>query len=163
MWKTRLLATVALMTVLSNEGIGQHLRWDDNEQIKIAVVEAQRRLGRSSCAKLLGPSAGSALTSSNYRFVALGQPTLLPNGKVRVITAVTMTPHPLILINSEGPFVRPDISIRGTRFNFSLNDIRFRALILLHEIGHVTGKFKHDADDPQQNWLYTQVVLRNCF
>lgn len=48
-----------------------------------------------------------------------------------------------------------------TSFTFA-NFSAFRAFIILHELGHQTGKFGPDAN-PSTNGAYSQAVLDNCY
>jgi hypothetical protein len=161
---TRKLCAAAVLTVIFSEGAsGQHLKWDENDLIRSAVSESLERLNRPACLKVFGPTAAAALMSANYRLINLGEPKLLPNGKLQVISAITMRQHRLIIINKDGPFMTPSLAVRGLKFNRGLKDLEFRALLLLHELGHLINRFDADVDDPERNRLYTDLVLKNCF
>jgi hypothetical protein len=90
---------------------------------------------------------------------------------VTVVGAAThadMTPA-RIFINSEGPFVSQSMVVTG-KSGFQTIDMGthlrgpdFGALLLLHELGHVVGKFGPDAHDGKLNRSYTDAVLKNCF
>ena len=79
------------------------------------------------------------------------------------MAAITLRQEGTILFNSEGPFANPRLSVYGVRFNYGLGDEDLRALLLLHELGHLLGIFKSDAQDAIWNRDYTKTVLAACF
>lgn len=48
-------------------------------------------------------------------------------------------------------------------FGTGLSGAQFGSLLLLHELGHLTGVFKPDAGNGQLNRSYTQQVQDACF
>ena len=98
----------------------------------------------------------------------MGKPKVALDGSVRVVAALTLREFHLILINSSGPFMHPTMSSTrigglGVDFRFGLQPLDYRALVLLHELGHLTGKFKIDASDSELSATYTRLVRDHCF
>src|SRR5262245_31804128 len=95
-----------------------------------------------------------ALHSVEYRLVPMGKPKMLLDGSVTVVAALTLRDHHLILINSRGPFMNPMMSStriggQGVDFRFGLSPVDYRALLILHELGHLMGRFKPDGSDSE--------------
>ncbi|MFI5361413.1 MAG: hypothetical protein ACHQ49_05545 [Elusimicrobiota bacterium] len=137
-----------------------------------AFLNAINRLQAPKCAAFYGEGGETKFETSEYRFLPMGKPHLNDQGVVTVIGAATHAegkPPASVFINSEGPFVTQMMFVTG-RSGFqkvdmgtNLRDADFGALLLLHELGHVVGKFGPDADDSELNRSYTDQVLKNCF
>jgi hypothetical protein len=95
--------------------------------------------------------------------ISFGKPKLNSDGKVSVVSASTDRDRNIILINSEGPYMNPRLTVHGIQFNYGLADREFRALLLLHELGHLVGKFHHDGNDDALSRAYTRRVMEACF
>ena len=80
-----------------------------------------------------------------------------------VIAAETRRDLNVVLINEQGPFVRPRMSIDGIHFNYGLRDADARSLLLLHELGHLVGRFKPDGDNSELSGMYSRLVWQSCF
>jgi len=150
------------MWALSQDGFPQ-TKPDDSTEIREAVVESVERLNRPACSSLLGANARDILISARFVVISFGKPKLGSDGKFKVISASVDGDRNTIIINSEGPFMDPRLTVNGVRFNLGLDDHRFRALILLHELGHLTGKFQHDGADPELSRTYSNSVREACF
>lgn len=98
----------------------------------------------------------------------MGKPKVRLDGTVVVVAAVTLREFRLILINRDGPFLQPQMTGNrigglGVDFRFGLQPHAYRALLLLHELGHLMGKFKPDASDSELATEYTNLVRKGCF
>jgi hypothetical protein len=158
------LALAGLLTLIMQQAaIAQHLRWDDNEMIRQAVVEAERRLEQPRCRRVLGDEATQALLTANYRVFSLGKPQQVANGKFQLSNATTIRELRLIVVNADGSFINPSLKAKGVRFNYGMTPLNLRAMIILHELGHLIGRFAHDADDPVHSKAYTDLIRESCF
>jgi hypothetical protein len=136
-----------------------------------AIVNAGKRLQRKECAAFLGPNAVEALNSTDYRVLSFGTP-VLREGRLVVTAAETTPNHKMVLINLDGPFVSPRILIGGKYEYFTglqplnksitLSDIQIRVLIVLHELGHVVGKFGPDTMSVDESQRHTDSVIEHC-
>jgi len=136
-----------------------------------AFLNASRRLQTPKCAAFYGAGATAKFEGAEYRFVPMGAPHLNEQGVVTVVGAATYaeTQPAAVMINSQGPFLTQMMFVTG-RSGFQtvdmgtgLRDADFGALLLLHELGHVVGKFGPDAHDSDLNRSYTESVLKACF
>jgi hypothetical protein len=50
----------------------------------------------------------------------------------------------------------------GRRYNMGLADEDFRAVVLLHELGHLIGKFGAEGTHDKTNQEHTDAVRRHC-
>jgi hypothetical protein len=138
-----------------------------------AWLKAHDRLAtKPNCLDFFGQTAIAAFSATLYSFQALGAPTVDQNGKVQVTGAATFRGEDggpsTVFINTQGPFLNQTMFVPGKGmttldFGTGLRGADFGALILLHELGHVVGKFGPDAKNPDLNRQYTQDVLKNCF
>ncbi|MFI5349641.1 MAG: hypothetical protein ACHQ2Z_08865 [Elusimicrobiota bacterium] len=146
-----------------------------------AFVNAVRRLRSPEmpeCAaffQIPGEKSGEErFEAAEYRFLAMGKPHLNDKGIVTVTGAATHAEGPgpaSVFINYEGPFMRQSMIVTGKSgfqtVNMGTNryGADFGALLLLHELGHIVGKFGPDAgpNDGDLNRSYTDLVLKNCF
>jgi hypothetical protein len=136
------------------------------------VTEASSRalslLAKRQCADLFGEGAIQTLGSADFRFVPMSKPRVQADGAVLVVTAATLREFKLILINRDGPFLQTAMSSNrigglGVDFRFGLKPVDYRALVLLHELGHLVGRFKPDGSDPELATEYTRLVRNRCF
>lgn len=136
-----------------------------------AFLNASKRLRTPKCAAFYGEGATAKFEGAEYRFIPMGAPRLNDDGLPSVVGAAThneATPA-LVTINSEGPFVRQAMLVIGASgfqtidMGTNLRGADFGALLLLHELGHVVGKFGPDAHDGKLNRSYTESVLKACF
>ncbi len=136
-----------------------------------AISNADKRLERPRCSKLFGgiDIARPALHNANYRFYDLRGPRVAPGAtKPSVVGAATIREANVIALNSRGPFVQQTLFVPGygqQTFDgeTGLRGSDFRALVLLHELGHLTTVFGPDAGNPALNQQYTNEVYRGCF
>ena len=142
------------------------------EAEKVVITEALNYAGtllqQPRCASVFGAGAAETLRNAQYRFVPMGRPKLRPDGTVLVTSAATLKEFNLVLINREGPFIQPSMTSTrigglGVDFRFGLAAVPYRALMLLHELGHLMAAFKPDASDSALASSYTQLVLKSCF
>jgi hypothetical protein len=120
------------------------------------------------------PQFEEKFMSAQYRFLEMGKPHLNDKGIVTVTGAATHAegkPPASVFINSQGPFFTQTMYVMG-KSGFQTVDMGtnrrgddFAALLLLHELGHIVGRFGPDAgpNDSELNRSYTQLVLDNCF
>src|SRR5262249_42041819 len=138
--------------------------------------EAVARLNNPDCAKLFGGlnAAQTALYGAKYGYTDLGTPKYDPDtGKVKVTGAATNNAvnPPSVYINKYGPFRNTTLNVitpGGVKsptvdYGTGLRGAHFGALILLHELGHLTKVFQPDAGNEQLNNSYTDQVLKACF
>lgn len=130
-------------------------------------------LEKEKCADLFGGrgTAFAALSGATFRFLPLGGATVDENNIAHVIGAATT--GNAVFINTQGPFRNTNILVqypdgrvefRTVDFNAGVPSGRqFAALLLLHELGHLTGVFQSDANNPELNRQQTQQVLDACF
>lgn len=136
-----------------------------------AFLSAIDRLHAPKCAAFYGAGAEAKFIGASYRFMSLGKPRVDVQGHVRVVGANTYhgAPSALVIVNSDGPFVFQHMYVREKGeyhmldMGTNLRGADFGALLLLHELGHVVGKFGPDVDDDKLNRSYTEAVLQNCF
>jgi RHS repeat-associated protein len=143
------------------------------EAIREADAEAQKRLDKDKCADLFGgkEKAKAALQKANIYFGNLGEPTYdAKTNKVKSINAVTK--DGAIYINTKGAFFNNSFAAFDKDNNAQHFDLSFgtgysgkklAAVILLHELGHLVGKFEADSQDYEKNLAYTKQVLEACF
>lgn len=143
------------------------LRWDEHPEIREAVMDAAQRVEkRRKCLGLFGPGAVDALKSANYRLVPAGPPKqqASPGMKYALVNAMTLREQKLIMINSEGVFMKPRMTLFGAHFNYGLRgNVEVRSFLLLHELGHLTARFQPDAHDAELGRKYSDLVLKACF
>jgi RHS repeat-associated protein len=139
-----------------------------------AFADLEERLrSRPECAALFGglENALNILAGTEYRYVELpqGQATRLPDGSFSARGAQTIDTHH-VQINSFGPFLNQTLlvvtpsGVVSHTFTFEgLSGTSFQSLLLLHELGHQTGVFQSDANNPALNTQQTQQVYDACF
>ena len=143
------------------------------ELLARAIVDAGKRLQRPECAAFFGPAALPTLTSAEYRLTSLGPPRFVGNSAL-ITAARTLLEEKIVMINLDGPFVTPRLNYGGRRYRFNgiltgsqtpivVPDTEFRAVILLHELGHLLGSFAPDTNDLKQNQANNRAVLSHCF
>lgn len=141
-----------------------------------AFNEAVSRLDDPDCAILFGgkTAALSALYGASYSYRNLGRPSYnSATQSIRVTGAATNsnTNPPSVYINTNGPFRNTTLFVstptgvqsRTLDFRTGLRGEQFGALLLLHELGHLTKVFRADAGNDQLNLSYTQQVQKACF
>ena len=138
-----------------------------------AFANAYSRLTTNeSCCKYFGPDAVGTFQQAQYSFQKLAMPRLLPDGSLDWVGAATFSGGSgAIFINSQGPFINPShlLYFRNGTPSFmnvtgGMSDDDFRAMILLHELGHLTGMFKVDTGEfAWRNQIYTNAVKAHCF
>lgn len=141
-----------------------------NQMLKKAITDAGERLERQNCSELLGVDAAEALKLTDFRILSLGAPRL-KEGRLTVVAARTSEDHRTIVINRDGPFVSRWVLVGGRMRYFSsreaamkrLSDGEFRTLVVLHELGHVVGRFGPDAGSVDESQHHTDEVIQYCF
>src|SRR5215469_15597485 len=122
-----------------------------NERILAEAVEqALTQLQKPRCAEIFGPSAPDELRTAKFRFISLGKPQFDRSGRIFVINSRTILSARMIVINPDGAFVNTKLLAGPLESDFGLSPVKSRALILLHELGHLVGVFKADfgVEDP---------------
>lgn len=120
------------------------------------------------CLGRFGDGAAEALAGATFRLLPMGSPTIV-NGNPTVVGAATIAESNEIWINVQGPMFNQNVYIPGTQsfgyfdFGTGLTGADWGALLLLHEVGHLTGRFGTDAQDSALNLDHTQSVLSHCF
>jgi hypothetical protein len=137
-----------------------------------AKLEALERLKNPECAKVIGAGAGEELTRATYEFVALGGFSSGPNGVRSVIGMQTFTSPAVGLIGATWSAATVQINTQGP-FLDRWSNVQFRAEMLLHEAGHMTGAFGYDNPrnpDGSINHggrilqkIYNKLVKEKCF
>jgi len=141
--------------------------------LKRTIEAAGRRLKRQDCTAFFGSESIERLMSAEYKLLSLGAPRFQGNEPV-VTAARTIRDLNMIVINLDGPFLNPRLPLAGRYHYFNaiasrsngpiiLSDDEFRVLILLHELGHLIGKFGPDRRDTQKAEIANTAVLRHCF
>jgi hypothetical protein len=137
-----------------------------------AFLNASNRLRAPKCAAFYGEGGAAKFEGSEYRFLDMGKPHLNDKGVVTVVGAATYAegkPPASVMVNAQGPFLTQSMYVIGKSgfqtvdMGTNLRGADFGALLLLHELGHVVGKFGPDAHDSDLNRSYTESVLKNCF
>jgi len=173
MGKRTCIVFVSLILVSGRLMEAQHSADAAKQLVVEAVAEAGKRLVKKECSDFFGAGALAALTSAKYRVVSFGQPRFR-EGKLAVAGAATIRETGMVLINLDGPFVNPKLIAGGVvhRFNsilsppespVMLTDPDFRALLLLHELGHLLGKFGPDTAATSRSQHYNKAILKHCF
>ncbi|HEU4386304.1 MAG TPA: hypothetical protein VFV34_00805, partial [Blastocatellia bacterium] len=141
---------------------------DFNERFDAALKRLEDP--NSDCAKLFGgkDKAINALQNASYSYQNLGMGKVDQDGRLHVTGAATF--GNTVFINTFGPFRNPTIlvqtvsGVRPQTANQGLNNpVDVGALILLHELGHLLGIFKPDANNSELNQAQTQQVIDACF
>lgn len=115
-----------------------------------------RLRGDPGCLEFFGVGADHKLIGATFRFAPLGAARLDSNGDPKITGAATFVDDNLIMINSEGNFMTQSVFVPGrsamVRFDgrTGLRGVAYSALVILHELGHLVGKF--DPDSPGA-WL----------
>jgi hypothetical protein len=139
-----------------------------------AFQDSINRLNRTNCGTIFGGQAvaSAAMYNANYRFLHMGGPTRDSNGIWGVVGADTISSIQMVRLNLDGPFANlknPTLFAPGMpapmRFNFGtgLSGVKLGAAILLHEAGHLVGKFLPDARSDALQKQYTGGVVKGCF
>ena len=144
-----------------------------HELLARAIADAGERLKHQGCSDFFGPAAVQTLTSAQYVLSKLGAPRFVGN-RAFVTAARTVIEENIVLINLDGPFITPRLIVGGKRYRFNgiltgeatpivVSDSQFRAVILLHELGHLLGTFAPDTNNLKQNQANNRAVLGHCF
>ncbi len=164
MWSIQRMALIGITIALTvNTAVAQRVRWDENEDVRQAVLEAQKRLSHRRCAQIFGQNPDQILLSATFSFLSLGKPQRLSNGKIQVVNAATIRENNTIILNVDGAFWNTQMRFGGVRFDAEMSGVQMRALMILHELGHLTGVFHHDGGDAFSSRMYTARVRENCF
>ena len=70
----------------------------------------------------------------------------------------------VVWVNLGGPFFSPPsfALVPNRPYGVFLNRDTFKQVLVGHEVGHLTGTFGPDGDDPDLNRSYTTIVARGC-
>jgi RHS repeat-associated protein len=135
-----------------------------------AMEDAYNKLTTSeTCCKFFGPGAVNALQSARWSFRAEGWPRVNSSGEPTSEGAETLPGA--VFINSQGPFIDPGRTwvlanggLKQEDMSGGLGDVGARAMIILHELGHLTGKFLQDTGKfAYRNPEYSNEVRKACF
>jgi RHS repeat-associated protein len=150
----------------------------ENKALDEAKKKAEKLVrDKPDCANALGglDAVLSGLRDTEFSFANLGPMIGDPATKAIVggIGARTLHNPSRVEINRQGPFMQVQMNNVQNLTGFVTVDIgtgltgtNFQALILLHEMGHVTGKFPADGGPdapPGLNRAHTQTVRSKCF
>jgi len=148
-------------------------------------ADASKALGVEDCYKLLGFSSADAaitrLEQAKYRTGDLGPTTVDSDGAISGLPA--RTTGGVVDLNSTGGIFFAPQAVQATttsgttqtvnllsRFESyfllkpeSLSGSLYRAVTLLHELGHINNAFKDDSGDPQLSMGYTKQIFQSCF
>ncbi|GAB4240677.1 MAG: hypothetical protein Kow00109_15880 [Acidobacteriota bacterium] len=173
-------AKVALETPGPMPGVTEE-RKQQMQIIAATVQDAIRRLReRPDCAQFLQGSSGidpaqklqSLLRQGRIQPADLGAPAF---ADYTVTDAETSAHNSLIVLNTSGAFFNPArvVTSEGVVVNHlaafnealgsRLDPGGYRELVLLHEVGHLTGVLEWDAGDPVASMRNIRAVLANCF
>jgi len=146
-------------------------------RMAIDMLDPTKRGYNQTCADALGAEIGAldSLRNASWQFGDLGVPTIQTRGAVTSFSATHAATNPVtgsVTINSFGGFVNSDTYTATGQFSNlmgfpgDLNHDQVRALIILHEVGHLSGRFHKDAGpgvpaNASQN--NTNAVIQNCF
>ena len=115
----------------------------------------------------------AALDNAQIQFGNLGAPKYnADKDSVRVVNA--RTSETTVTINLQGAFFHREFNYFDKNhqaktaildFNTGYSGAKLRAVILLHELGHLVGKFGPDGGEGNEdkNLGYTKQVLDACF
>jgi hypothetical protein len=156
------------MSVLVNDTLIAQITESHERILAEALDQALIQLQKPRCAEIFGPSAPDALRTANFRFISLGKPQFDRTGRFFVVNAKTILSARMIVINLDGSFVNPKLVSGPLGSDFGLTPVKYRALILLHELGHLVGVFKPDVGvaDPTSNERsrqYSAMIRSKCF
>jgi hypothetical protein len=164
----------------------------EQQRIAAAVSSGKNALtNKEDCRKLLqgkyeGDVAGLLATIQErgqirkYTSGSMTFGTKDANGNVSVTIAATLGAggaNSIIGINDFGPFFNPTntflrtssgiqafdyLSFFNRAHGADLNEDQFREVIILHELGHATGAFGPDANNPEDSMDNTKAVIKDC-
>ena len=147
---------------------GKYTTSKQNRVFQTAFQDALNKLKKKPCADLFGEDAAEIFKNATYDLDVVSTleiPSLF-------IGAATDAGLQTVTINLGGPFFFPQQTMTlpdGSQATLDwaatmgLSNIDFQAAVLLHELGHLTGKFGPDKDDLDLNKKYTNSVVQNCF
>ena len=110
---------------------------------------------------------------AHYNYTDLGHAVMLENGLIKVTGAATLVGT--VYLNTWGPFTNQNMVVatsngpKSVFFDFTpplgLTGTPFRALLLLHELGHRIGIYGDDTGpiNGPLNRQYTQDTFDHCF
>jgi hypothetical protein len=180
MHKSLWIVVITLATLQASELAAQDKASTSSEErmktakklLEDAIAESVKRLGNQQCSILFGPEALEALRRTEFRIVSFGPP-VLREGRPVVSAAKTIPNHKMVLINLDGPFVNEKLLVGGKLENFARVQPRTRSValtqddiriaIILHELGHVLGKFGPDTKNVEDSHVHTDSVVQHCF
>jgi hypothetical protein len=127
----------------------------------------RRILDNSKCSSFFDRDNGTGygadlLNRTEYRVVPFGPDRLADGAQTNLPASVFINASSSFFnqtvygIPGQAPFYYAD-------FRTGLTGDDYRALLLLHELGHQTGKLGPDAVDHAANFTNTQAILDNCF
>jgi uncharacterized protein RhaS with RHS repeats len=145
-----------------------YAQWQ-TDTVTAAFRNALRRLGNADCASLFGEvDPVATLQNAGFRLLDLGSPYQNSTGNWQATGAAAQPTSQEIWLNTSGPFFNQSVWAAGAGqflyfdFGTGLTGADWGALLLLHELGHLTGVQGPDAGSPI-NETWTQSVLDNCF
>ena len=145
-------------------------------QFNSAIKRADGLL-KGKCADLFGngDTGKNTLESTDFHLgVSFIPGTATPSEGTYATTEVANgIPTGNVTINITGHFfhIRQDTKDPATgqpavsdwSMGTGLSDTDFRAFVLLHELGHLTGKLGNDIKDPGLSDAFNQQIMANCF
>jgi RHS repeat-associated protein len=139
---------------------------DATRQQQTQFTSAERRAEdelkkKPDCAKLFGTSGLSTLQNATYQMGFYFPPgSSTPRTNVFASTNVgTQT----VTINIIGNFFKNTAAAQAASFQTSLSDTDFRAFVLLHELGHLTGSLGDDTTNQSLSDIFNAKIFKDCF
>jgi hypothetical protein len=68
-----------------------------------------------------------------------------------------------VTINIIGNFFKNTAAAQAASFQTSLSDTDFRAFVLLHELGHLTGSLGDDTTNQSLSDIFNAKIFKDCF
>jgi RHS repeat-associated protein len=164
-------------------GGGQQQQQQQQQQVALseALTRTIEMLKLEPCAKLFGLTGqdaisrleGATITFEDFNRRSQAYRNGNGNGDYHWVGASASINGTRISINTSGPFVDGKIEfLNGEILSYTdlpgrprlhkLSIDSLRAIILLHELGHIVGVFGSDLTDTTINLEHTEAVLKNC-
>jgi len=158
--------------------LGGPVTKSQQSQFGNAMKDALTKLKKPKCLGDFSPDAASVLQDATYTFAPSFDPgTAIPDP---AIFATTNVPSQSVTINMVGHFFNIQVPtsdpkiVQNWDMGTGLNGTDFRAFILLHELGHLTGILGDDSISPgdpngtnQQHQTladgFNAKILNDCF
>jgi len=140
-----------------------------------ALSDALGRLWKTKCAGLFKADATAKLKSATFNYGAIPVDTSVSQNGLAPETwfAATNKEANTVTVNLIGHFFNLIVAVGdGKAENWKaalgdlaaqLSDVDFRALVLLHELGHLTDTLGDDTKNPDLSDAFNKSILSDCF